>query len=89
MTLSGTRSLNGLLTMKPQLGQSLHKGAPMIPFLAAFFSPLIERTRSKLDDRGAMSVELIILIVGLVLLAIVVVAWITGYANQQMAQLPG
>ncbi|MFF9458057.1 hypothetical protein [Streptomyces flaveolus] len=58
-----------------------------LTFLKAFFSARIARLRSLRDDRGAISIETMMIIAGLVVGAAVAVAIIAAKVNEKAATI--
>ncbi|WP_030578581.1 hypothetical protein [Streptomyces anulatus] len=56
-------------------------------FLKAFFSARIDRLRNVRDDRGAISIETMMIIAGLVVGAAVAVAIIAAKINEKAASI--
>ncbi|MEU0021960.1 hypothetical protein AB0C59_06075 [Streptomyces sp. NPDC048664] len=60
---------------------------PNFTFLKAFFSARIDRLRNVRDDRGAISIETIMIIAGLVVAAGVAVAIIATKVSEKAATI--
>ncbi|MFI6688395.1 hypothetical protein [Streptomyces sp. NPDC050485] len=58
-----------------------------LTFLKAFFSARIERVRNVRDDRGAISIETIMIVAGLVVVAAIAGAVILSKVNEKAATI--
>ncbi|MDX3204733.1 hypothetical protein ABZZ79_22170 [Streptomyces sp. NPDC006458] len=60
---------------------------PNFTFLKAFFSARIERLRNVRDDRGAISIETMMIVAGLVVVAAIAAAVILTKVNEKANEI--
>ncbi|EDY49247.1 hypothetical protein [Streptomyces clavuligerus] len=60
---------------------------PNFAFLKAFFGARIERLRNVRDDRGAISIETIMIVAGLVVVAGIAAAVLLSKVNEKAAEI--
>ncbi len=60
---------------------------PNLTFLKAFFSARIERLRNARDDRGAISIETMMIVAGLVVVAAIAAGVILTKVNEKAKEI--
>ncbi|MFE9121430.1 hypothetical protein [Streptomyces sp. NPDC007172] len=60
---------------------------PNLTFLKAFFSARVERLRNAKDDRGAISIETMMIVAGLVVVAAIAAGVILNKVNEKAKEI--